>query len=283
MFRLRKQPPPSFREVSAEDLELRGVRARALQFPVGERDPARALVCLAGMGANGRSFSRQLPLAPLRFFLLLNLPEQTPALIDPVQFAADAVEELIEVQKLERPVLLGSSFGGAVAATVALRKPARLSGLVLVSAVLSRRQIPLASPRFLDVLGAPKPLAHLFAPLAAQIMGGLGLDSDARDEIVRESRNFDGPELKRRLAALLGLELLPELRKLTLPVLAIHGTRDWMVPWRRGRWVVDAIPGAKFVLIKGAGHLPYLSHPAEFNLALEEFLAAIDAAPAAAR
>ena len=281
MAKLHKHPLPSFRDVLTEDFELGGLRARALRFTGGARDPGRAVVCIHGMGANGRSFMRQRPLSRDRLFLLLNLPEATPDGLDPVQFQADAVEEFLEAKKLDRPVLVGSSFGGAVAATVALRRPARLAGLVLVSAVLSRRQIPLATPRFVDVLGAPEPIARIFAPLAAQIMGGLSLDREARDEIVREGRNVSGRELKRRLLALMQLELFPRLAGLDLPALAVHGRRDWMVPWRRGRWVAEAIPGCGFKLIPGAGHLPYLSHPAPFNQAVGAFLEGLSSGAAA--
>lgn len=272
MLKLPASPPPSFRDAVVEELELRGVRARALQLEGGSRDPARAIVCLAGMGADGRSFLRQRPLANDNFLLLLNLPGETPGRIDPLQFAADAVEEFLDQRKLDRPVLLGSSFGGAVAAQVALRRPAQIRALALVSAVLSRRQIPLASPRFFDLLEAPAPLAHFFSPLAAQIMGGLGLDGEARREIVREGRTFQGHELKRRLLALMDLDLLTPLRTLSMPVLAVHGTQDLLVPWRRGRWVCEAAQHGRFALIPGAGHLPYLSHAAVFNALLADWL-----------
>lgn len=277
----RSSPPLSFADLEVEELELRGRPTRALTFPGGSRDPGRAVVCIHGMGANGRSFARQRPLAKDRFVLMLNLPQETPDGVDPLQFQADAVEEFLDAQKLDRPLLLGSSFGGGVATQVALRRPARLSGLVLAAAVVSRRQIPLATPRFVDLLDAPAPLARFFAPIAAQIMGGLKLDRDARDEIVREGRAVKGRELKRRLLSLTQLDLFPLLPRLTLPVLAIHGTRDWMVPWRRGRALCEALPRCRFHLIRGAGHLPYLSHPGEFNRAVDGFLATTDR-PAAA-
>jgi pimeloyl-ACP methyl ester carboxylesterase len=272
MAPLRKDPSPSFRDAVAEELQHRSKHLRAFQFPEGLRDPGRAVVCIHGMGADGRSFARQRPLSRERFMLLLNLPESTPPGVDPLQFQADAVEEFLDAAKLDRPALIGSSFGGAVAAEVALRRSSRLSALVLVAAVVSRRQIPLATPRFVDLLQAPEPFARLLAPLAAQIMGGPKLDRDARDEIVRESRNVTGGEFNRRLLSLMELDLLPRLGEIRLPTLAVHGTWDWMVPWRRGRLVSEALPGCGFVLVRGAGHLPYLSHPVPFNQAVQAFL-----------
>lgn len=267
------EPQQPFSErVSSDDLELRGVRARALQFPEGVRDRSRGLVCIAGMGANGRSFVRQRPLSREQFVLMLNTPVDTPPDEPPLAFSVEVLEEYLAHEGLERPVLLGSSFGGTCAALAAMRAPEKYRALILVSAPLSRWQIPLAFPGFVDVLEAPTPIAALMSPLAAEVMGGFALDRDARNEIVREARHFSGNELKRRLSALMHLDLRPRLSELRLPVLWVHGSRDLLVPWRRGRRVAAQIPGARFELIKGAGHLPYLSHPAPFNALVQSFL-----------
>jgi pimeloyl-ACP methyl ester carboxylesterase len=278
MSKLLTYPSASFDEpIAPHDLELRGVRARAFEFRGGVTSGRHAVVCVAGMGADGRSFARLKPLATTHHILPLNMPFDTPPGTDPLVFAADVVEEFLDAERLELPVLLGSSFGGAVAAVVALRRAERLGGLVLANAVLSHRQIPLAFPGFVDLLNGPEPLARLMAPIAAQIMGGMALDRDSRDEIVREARHFSVSELKRRLRSLIALELLPALKGLRLPALVVHGSRDLLVPWRRGRWSARALPHAHFELIRGAGHLPYLSHPRHFNTSLAQFLQKLSA------
>jgi pimeloyl-ACP methyl ester carboxylesterase len=270
---LRHEPPVSFREdIDQEDLLVRGEVARALWFHGGCKDVRRPVLCLAGMGADGRSFVRQRPLSKDQLVLLLNSPRHTPAGEDPLRYAASAVEGFIDRLGLHRPVLVGSSFGGAVATQVALDRPTGIRGLVLVGAVLSRAQIPLASPAFVDLLEAPAPLARLVAPFAAEVMGGFRLDREARDEIVREARNIAGAELKRRLLRLLSLDLLAPAARLGLPMLFVHGTRDYLVPWRRAKAVARKIPGAQFALIPRAGHLPYLSDAAAFNEVVAGFL-----------
>ena len=275
--------PASFREgVDQSELELRGVRARAFQFAGGSRDPARALVCIAGMGADGRSFVRQRSLAVDRWLLPLNLPYETPPGADPLEFAAEVVEEYCEHERLVRPTILGSSFGGAVSALIALRGRVDVSALVLAGPVLSRKQIPFATTLFVDVLEAPEPLARLASPVAAAIMGGLALDREGRDELVREARHFTGRELKRRLVALMATDLFPRLGVLRVPTLVVHGSRDWLVPWRSSRRAAALIAGARFEVVPGAGHVPYLSHPEPFNRLVADFLEQIaERAPAA--
>lgn len=274
MAQLWRRPPPPFADpVAQSDFALCGRDARSFCFRDAAVGRRHAVVCIAGMGANGRSFARQAPIAAEFPLYLLNTPNLTPHDRDPIDFAADALEEFIEHERLERPVLLASSFGGAVAATVALRRKSLVGGLVFADAVVSRSQIPLAFPGFVDFLDAPEPLARLISPIAVQIMGGFKLDKLARDEIVREARVFTPSELKRRLRSLLQLDLLPSLRKLALPSLCVHGTRDLLVPWRRGAALARVL-GAVFVRIRGAGHLPYLTHAPQFNAAVARFLRA---------
>ena len=46
----------------------------------------------------------------------------------------------------------------------------------------------------------------------------------------------------------------PELSKIKLPTLVIHGEKDLLFPVHMGAEVVKAIPGSTFVVIPGAGH-----------------------------
>src|SRR4051794_36438183 len=102
LSKLRRKPPRQFREgIAQSDIELRGVRARSMQFADGCRDPSRALVCIAGMGADGRSFVRQRPLSRDWTVVMVNTPFETPPGVDPLEFTADTVEELMDHEGLE--------------------------------------------------------------------------------------------------------------------------------------------------------------------------------------
>ncbi|GAA2864548.1 arylesterase [Actinoplanes cyaneus] len=65
----------------------------------------------------------------------------------------------------------------------------------------------------------------------------------------------------------------PDLAKIDVPVLVIHGDSDAIVPIEvSGARTAESIPGAKLVVIKDGPHGINASHPAEFNQALIEFL-----------
>ena len=65
----------------------------------------------------------------------------------------------------------------------------------------------------------------------------------------------------------------PDVAKVTVPTLVIHGDSDGVVPFEvSGKRSAELIPGAQLVLIKGGPHGINASHVQEFNSALITFL-----------
>ncbi len=73
-------------------------------------------------------------------------------------------------------------------------------------------------------------------------------------------------------AAISGTDLLESTARLALPVLAIAGSEDGATPPDLVRETADLIAGARYALIRGAGHLPCITHPAEYAARLAGFL-----------
>ncbi len=59
--------------------------------------------------------------------------------------------------------------------------------------------------------------------------------------------------------------------KIDIPCLVLHGTADEVWPEAAGRALAAGIPGARFLPLAGAGHLPFATRRAEFAAALREF------------
>ena len=73
-------------------------------------------------------------------------------------------------------------------------------------------------------------------------------------------------------AAIAETDLYESTARLRLPTLAIAGSEDGLTPPDMVRETADLVPGSRFHLIRGAGHLPCVDKPQEFATALTTFL-----------
>lgn len=73
------------------------------------------------------------------------------------------------------------------------------------------------------------------------------------------------------LAVLRDADLRRELRRVAQPALVLHGARDWIVPPVAGRRLAAALPNARFRLLRGCAHAPFLSQPGRVARELQEF------------
>lgn len=159
------------------------------------------------------------------------------------QFADDLLA-FMDQQGLAQADILGFSDGGNIALTFALRHPDRVRRLILNGANLDPKGVKL--------------------PVQLPIVVGYHLASLSKS-----------PRAKAR-AELLGLMVNEphidpaELKKLTMPVLVIAGTKD-MIRDRHTRLIANRIPGARLALIPG-NHFIANKEPTAFNRAVRQFL-----------
>jgi pimeloyl-ACP methyl ester carboxylesterase len=197
--------------------------------------------------------------------------------------------------------LVGHSYGGFIAAYLALRQPTLLRSLTLVEPAIaslllrdpkSRAQafgLLLRHPRV--AFSASKFLRESNAP---------ALEALRRNDTAAAVRfNLDGVENRKGV-----LEQLPEpirkmmldngrtvketdtpfpvvsrgeLRTLRVPTLLVHGVTSAL--WLRAitEMAAAAIPGATTVTVPNSGHYPHFQNPAPFNTALLAFLRRVSA------
>lgn len=265
----REQVPEEF-HLPFHDEEVGGLVLRRFGFPGGLVDRSRAILCVPGLAASGRSFARLRPLATRYDLRMLTGPLAVPFPGNPIDTLGEVMGEYLG--RLERPVLLGTSYGSVVALKAALSSATKLRGLILTAALTGGAMVPRRYAAFAGAMLAPRPFAWLAAPLAARVLGGRKLDRDAHRELVRESRLVSPAEMYRRVNAVLSADYAPLLERLHVPTLVIHGSRDHIIPRRMARRMADRLPNCRYLEIPGAGHVPYLSHPREFIERVEPFL-----------
>lgn len=185
-------------------------------------------------------------------------------------FTLEQMAESIASRLEEGTLLVGWSLGGLVALEIALARPEKLTGLVLIAATpcfVSRADWPhgVATEVFdqfaAGLAGDYAGTIRRFLSLQAQGSGAMReVLAQLRRKLLEQTRPESGV-LKAGLGILQSADLRARLPGLGLPVSLIHGSGDRLAPIAASRWMADALPGARLVEIEGAGHAPFLSHP----------------------
>lgn len=251
------------------------------------------LLLLHGAGGGGANWYRTMAdLAAHHRILAPDLPGF--GLSDPLRPRADLGRQaarhfLIWLDRMmgQDPVdVVGTSFGGLVAARMTQLAPDRVRKLVLLDTVGLGRELPtLVRLAALPVLGGwlQRPTragtAWLFRTLLVS-------DADAVPEI--EQRALidylwtSARGAYRTMASALGLfasfagqrEVLAEheLRSWSHPTLVLWGERDRFVPPEHGRRAAGLMPTAAYLEIAASGHSPNWERPHAFVRHVHDFL-----------
>ncbi|MFD1661142.1 alpha/beta fold hydrolase [Streptomyces caeni] len=200
-----------------------------------------------------------------------------PGVTPPARFADD-IAALLDDLGVERFVLAGLSMGGQIAMECWARFPERIAGLVLADTFPQpdteegRRARYATAERLLHegMRGyADEVLYRMVAPYA---------DADVAAHV---HRMMTAAPPRGAAAALRGRAERPDYRDLltrvTVPALVVVGEDDTYTPVADAEAMHAALPDSTLHVVAGAAHLPNLERPEEFNKALGEFLARLDA------
>ena len=193
-------------------------------------------------------------------------PDDFETVYDLVHFYLEVLESLPH----EKVTLMGLSFGGWLAAEIAVKCPHRLDGLVLVDAFgikVSDRE----TQDILDVFNTAPPEVqrrswHDPATWTPD------LDTLSDDELVIRARNWDALCLYGWNPYMYNPQLKRWLRRITVPALVVWGASDGIVKPSYGRAYSALIPGARFELIERAGHHPEIEQAEAFADVVGRFL-----------
>jgi len=187
---------------------------------------------------------------------------------------------------LERPVLVGHSFGAAVALAWALDAPGEVAAVVTLGGYV----LPLGGPppwvvalmRSRTTLRAVGRLgrSRLGRPLVESALRRAFFPGRPPEEYVRiapalaldEARLInDGDDRKSAEAGLRALQ--PRYARLAAPVVIVVGEQDRMVPPSTSEKLHALLPRSEIVRLPGGGHMPQFTEP-------DAVLAAVDRAAA---
>jgi len=177
---------------------------------------------------------------------------------------ADDALGLLDALGIGKAHVVGVSMGGQIAQTMAIEHPGRVRSLC--SMMSTTGNVAVGQP-------APEVLRELFSLAPAEtreqaieqylrvmrIVGSPGYPADEDELAARAGLAYDRSHdrvatARQAIATVASGDRTERLRQLQLPTLVIHGLADRMCDVSGGRATVDAIPGAKLVLIEGMGH-----------------------------
>lgn len=176
------------------------------------------------------------------------------------------VDHFMKKNNIKKAILIGHSFGGRIAAKLAVIHPEKIEKIVLTGAPLIRRKLSLKKKIAFFAAKSGKIVLALF-PKTVQ-----GLARKMLYRSIGEWDYYKSNELKETLQAILREDLAPLLSKIHAPTIVIWGEKDTFVPVVDGKEITENIKNAKFVTIQDATHkLPY-EDPIPFFNAVMPFI-----------
>ena len=193
---------------------------------------------------------------------------------------ADDLAGLLDALGIQRSHLLGLSMGGMIALEFALRHGDRLDRLVLAGTGAAPARSAVDPIQIWNWIKANDPTGEVFG--GQQFVSLFSTAFLRNHQAVRDTAELlasnpypMSPEAYRRQAdAYLQFDALDRLAAITAPTLVVVGEQDLLTPPWIAREVAEAIPGARFEVIRGDGssHLVPIERPDEFNRLVLDFL-----------
>jgi poly(3-hydroxyalkanoate) depolymerase len=180
------------------------------------------------------------------------------------------VSRLLDRLDVDVVDVLGISWGGALAQSLARRHPERVRRLVLCSTAAGLFMVP-ARPSVLRRLTGPRRFTSpAYRARVAPLIYGPDVVGDPEQLIFGESPSRWG--YLYQLLALRGFASGLWLHNLTQPTLVLAGDSDPIVPNINGRILAGLIPNARLETVPGAGHLFLLTRSEISARLISEFL-----------
>jgi non-heme chloroperoxidase len=251
------------------------------------RSGARSVVFIHGFTQNALTWDHQFRGLADRFHVVAydlrghgasEKPLDAAQYTDPALWADD-LAAVIRSRGLDRPVLVGWSYGGYVIADYIRRYgDAELGGLVFVAATTKNGTEEAAAHLTEDVLeifpqvlasdvrtslAGTRALTKMFAgprPEEWELAFGSAMMVPSEVRLAMFSRLLDNDDV---------------LARIGVATLVVHGRRDRIVRVAAAEHTARTVPGARLLVYPGAGHAPHLDHAARFSRDLAEFIASI--------
>ena len=194
---------------------------------------------------------------------------------------ARAVQRLMDVLGIGTATIVGASYGGAIAATLALDYPERVEKLILVGAVTNdeaKKKLLLRVSRLPVVGDIVTPLflgsrwilrkrmqsmyRRMGKPINERMIASrhhLLETANTHRAMIRTARHWSANRIER------------EASLIRQPTMLVWGDEDDHIPLDNAVKLRDALPNARLIVFRNCGHLPPAEHPEKFVEVVSDF------------
>lgn len=237
----------------------------------------RLVLLLPGMDGTGLLFFRQAPLLAPRFNVVAHRLRDDTDRMDTL--VAGLLARLDELAPDGEPALLiGESFGGALALSFALAHPARVAGLVIVNS------FPYFGPQLrlrLAILGlslVPWGAMRVVRRLTAWRMHSRHTHRDDLKRFLALMRETTRAGYVSRLRILTAYDVRRRLVEVQPPTLFLAASDDHLVPAvEQARLMAAAVPRAEMRVLDGHGHICLIAPDLNLLEIIDEWQAGLEA------
>jgi pimeloyl-[acyl-carrier protein] methyl ester esterase len=245
-----------------------------------EREIKNNLVLLHGWGWNMNIWHTLLPELQ-KFYNLICIDFSVVKKETPIQsknYLEQIVNQILPIIPYQS-IFLGWSLGGIIASWMALNHPCYVKKLILVTyspRFMQDGSWPGIQPKifkkFSDLLEENIHLALQYF-IKLQCYGDIHINKRKNNLFeLFLTKTFSLEILKEGLQLLHDTDFRQEFFNIQVPILLLYGQMDQIVPIEVAKTLKKNKLKAKVVILKGAGHLPFLSNPQWFYAELYKFI-----------
>ena len=250
-----------------------------------DRGDGPPLVLIHGMFGDYLDWEPVLePLSASHRVIALDLPgfgaSSKPRREYTADFFVSTLHEFFSQLGIERPILVGNSFGGQIAMLYALAHPENVAKLILVNSGGFRQycdaERSLTESRFSEQI-----LAGLTPQINTFLFSGVFTKQSETSVRYLSKQNAklqrpDYPAYAYALASSIRLSLatylIDRLPEIACATLLVWGEKDQVIPVEQARLALTKLTKGELKTLPDCGHAPQMECPARFMEAIREFL-----------
>lgn len=253
-----------------------------------ESGKGKPVICISGLAADSFAYRKNIS-SLARYFRVYAIDLIGSGLSDKpyrrytLKFYTDQVSAFIKKKKIKQAVIIGTSWGGALAAAMALKYKSRISKLILIDSILPKvKSLPiLGAKNLLQAVSlihqGKRSLRWAERYLLKRQRTLYGKDKlFTKKELNHYFKVWKTPEGRHAIiSTLLHCDFTPIIKngsRIAQDTLIIWGAKDPLFPPEGAEWLHQKISSSQLKIIPDAGHCPLETKPKIVNRLIIDFI-----------